>query len=183
MLVGRYRVLRKLGQGAMSTVYEVEHVADGRHVAAKLLSTRADKSTLLRFAREAQILSRLHHPNLIAISDIDMTTGGVLFIVLELVRGGNLSHLRKRYGQVRWGMCVLLQTADALDAIHAAGIVHRVRNPTQVSTEKSHGMGQGNRRGIHPYTVSMQRRRAAHDQHKARLMLVHSRKKLVHLAH
>ena len=183
MLVGRYRVLRKLGQGAMSTVYEVEHVADGRHVAAKLLSTRADKSTLLRFAREAQILSRLHHPNLIAISDIDMTTGGVLFIVLELVRGGNLSHLRNRYGQVRWGMCVLLQTADALDAIHAAGIVHRVRNPTQVSTEKSRGMGQGNRRGIDPYSVSMRRRRAASDQHKAGLMLVHSRKNLVHFAH
>ncbi len=125
ILVGRYRVHRQIGRGAMGSVYEVERTSDGKRFAAKLLSTRADKASLLRFTREAQILSRLSHRNLIGIADIDMTAGGVLFIVLELVSGGTLPDLRSRYGDARWALCVLRQISDALAAIHDAGIVHR----------------------------------------------------------
>jgi HAMP domain-containing protein len=125
ILVGRYKVHRPIGRGAMGAVYEVERTSDGKRLAAKLLSTRADKSSLLRFTREAQILARLSHRNLIGIADIDMTAGGVLFIVLELVSGGNLLALRHRFGDTRWALCVLRQICDALAAIHEAGIVHR----------------------------------------------------------
>ncbi|MFO0579196.1 MAG: 7TM diverse intracellular signaling domain-containing protein [Polyangia bacterium] len=125
VIVGRYRVNRTLGQGAMGVVLEVERIADGRRLAAKFVSQRADQQSLLRFVREAQILARLSHPNLIAIFDVDMTAGGVLFMVMELVVGSPLDGLRKRYGQLPWALCVLHQTADALAAIHAAGIVHR----------------------------------------------------------
>ena len=125
ILVGRYRVHRQIGRGAMGSVYEVERTSDGKRFAAKLLSTRADKASLLRFTREAQILSRLSHRNLIGIADIDMTAGGVLFIVLELVSGGTLPDLRSRFGDARWALCVLRQISDALAAIHEAGIVHR----------------------------------------------------------
>lgn len=127
ILVGRYRVHRQIGRGAMGAVYEVERTSDGKRLAAKLLSTRADKASLLRFTREAQIMSRLSHKNLIGIADIDMTAGGVLFIVLELVAGGSLLTLRHRYGDTRWALCVLRQISDALAAIHQAGIVHRER--------------------------------------------------------
>ena len=132
ILVGRYRVHRQIGRGAMGAVYEVERTSDGKRLAAKLLSTRADKASLLRFTREAQIMSRLSHKNLIGIADIDMTAGGVLFIVLELVSGGSLLKLRHRYGDTRWALCVLRQISDALAAIHQAGIVHRDLKPGNV---------------------------------------------------
>jgi serine/threonine protein kinase len=132
VIVGRYRVNRMLGQGAMGVVLEVERIADGRRLAAKFVSQRADQQSLLRFVREAQILARLSHPNLIAIFDVDMTAGGVLFMVMELVVGSPLDALRKRYGQLPWALCVLHQIADALAAIHAAGIVHRDLKPANV---------------------------------------------------
>ena len=63
---------------------------------------------------------------------VDMTAGGVLFMVMELVVGSPLDGLRKRYGQLPWALCVLHQTADALAAIHEAGIVHRDLKPANV---------------------------------------------------
>lgn len=132
IVVGRYRVNKTLGQGAMGVVLEVERVADGRRLAAKFVSQRADKQSLLRFVREAQILARLSHPNLISIFDVDMTAGGVLFMVMELVIGSPLDALHKRYGQLPWALCVLRQIAEALSAIHAAGIVHRDLKPANV---------------------------------------------------
>jgi GAF domain-containing protein len=69
-LIGdHYRVVRLIGQGAMGSVYEVKRTTDGRHLAAKVLTARADKTTMVRFAREAQLLSRMTHPNLISIID------------------------------------------------------------------------------------------------------------------
>ena len=142
ILVGRYRVHRQIGRGAMGAVYEVERTSDGKRLAAKLLSTRADKASLLRFTREAQIMSRLSHKNLIGIADIDMTAGGVLFIVLELVSGGSLLTLRHRYGDTRWALCVLRQISDALAAIHQAGIVHRERC-ARAAVGAGAGLGRG----------------------------------------
>ena len=79
MLNEHYKVLRTLGKGAMGSVFEVERTSDQRRLAAKVLSKQSDRTALLRFAREAQILARLDHPNLVAISDIDITPTGVLF--------------------------------------------------------------------------------------------------------
>ena len=103
LLVGRYRVQGTLGQGAMGIVYQVERITDQRQLAAKLLLRRADPTAVTRFAREAQILARLDHPNLIAILDVDMTAGGVLFIVLELITGSALSALSARYRELPLG--------------------------------------------------------------------------------
>ena len=125
MVVGRYKVVRKIGEGAMGVVHEVERVADGRHLAAKFVTQLSDKKSLLRFMREAQILARLRHPNLIGIADVDMTAGGILFMVMDLVVGSSLKLTRRRFGEVRWALCVLRQIAEALSAIHEAGIVHR----------------------------------------------------------
>lgn len=132
VVVGRYKVVRKIGEGAMGVVHEVERISDGRHLAAKFVPQLSDKKSLLRFMREAQILARLRHPNLIGITDVDMTAGGILFMIMDLVVGGSLKSARRRFGEVRWAMCVLRQIAEALAAIHAAGIVHRDLKPDNV---------------------------------------------------
>ena len=132
MLAEHYRIVRILGQGATGTVYEVERTTDSRHLAAKVLAAAADKSTMLRFAREAQILARLRHPNLISIVDVDVTEAGVLYLVMELVRGLTLKLSADRFGDPRFGLPVLLQIADGLVAIHESGIVHRDLKPANV---------------------------------------------------
>src|SRR6185436_17752653 len=93
LLGDAYRILRPLGEGGMGAVYEVERTTDGVHLAAKVLHERPDRIGLGRFAREAQILARLSHPNQISISDIDVTNEGMLYIVMELVTGSSLRQL------------------------------------------------------------------------------------------
>lgn len=134
-----YRVIRIIGEGGMGIVYEVERTTDQRHLAAKVLSNHPDRMAVGRFAREAQILARLNHPNLIAISDIDVTSGGILYIVMELVNGSSLWHLRAGFGHadLRWGLHILRQLVDALSVLHAQGIVHRDLKPENVLVTRS----------------------------------------------
>jgi hypothetical protein len=127
-----YRVIRGIGQGAAGAVYEVERTTDGHHLAAKVLSSEADETSLIRFAREAQLLSRLNHPNLISILDVDVSTNGTLFIVMELVKGTTLRHLRPHYGDPTWALPILRQIAIALTAVHERGIIHRDLKPANV---------------------------------------------------
>ncbi len=131
LLADCYRVVRVLGEGGMGIVYEVERTTDHQHLAAKVLRTSPDRPATGRFVREAQILARLNHPNLIAISDIDITGTGVLFIVMELVIGLSLAQLRHMFGPAnpRWALHILRQLAAALSVLHAEGIVHRDLKP------------------------------------------------------
>lgn len=127
LLGEHYLVLRTLGRGAMGAVYEVERVADRRHFAAKVLSEQGDRMALMRFAREGQILARLDHPHLVSIVDIDITEGGTLFLVMELVRGATLKLCLDRFREPRHAIPMLRQIAAGLHAIHTRGIVHRER--------------------------------------------------------
>lgn len=128
-----YRVVRTIGQGGMGTVYHVQRTTDGRDLAAKVLRSAAvDRTALGRFAREAQIMSRLSHPSLVAISDVDVTSGGILYLIMELVSGSSLWQLRERFGDISWNRAVLAQIADALAALHARGVVHRDLKPDNV---------------------------------------------------
>lgn len=127
-----YRVVKLLGQGAMGMVYEVERTTDGRRLAAKVLTPRADKTAMIRFVREAQLLARVRHQNLISIFDVDITHLGGLYLVMELVSGTSLKLCRKRYGELPFALSVLRQVSAGLCAIHAAGIVHRDLKPANV---------------------------------------------------
>lgn len=130
LLGEHYRIVRTLGQGGMGTVYEVVRTTDQRRLAAKVLShAMPDKAALGRFAREAQIMASLNHPNLVAISDVDVTADATLYLVMELVEGRSLAQLRERFFDVAWSRAVLAQVAQALAALHSRGIVHRDVKP------------------------------------------------------
>ena len=132
LLGEHYRVVCLLGTGASGVVVEVERMTDGKHLAAKVLTKSTDQAGLVRFLREAQILSRLDHPNLVSIKDVDVTDEGVPFLVMELVEGKTLRQLRSRYRDTRFALHVLKQVAEALTVIHQGGIVHRDLRPSNI---------------------------------------------------
>ncbi|HRI63447.1 MAG TPA: protein kinase [Polyangium sp.] len=127
-----YRVLRLVGEGGMGAVYEVERTTDGQHLAAKVLNRSPDRSDLGRFVREAQILAKLSHPNLIGIYDVDVTDGGVLYIVMEFVAGSTLRQFDGPAKGATWVLSVIAQMAEALQALHAQSIVHRDLKPENI---------------------------------------------------
>jgi serine/threonine-protein kinase len=134
---GRYRVIHRLGHGGMGAVYEVERLDDGRHLALKVMNEMSDPIAAARFAREAQFASTIVHPNTVPILDIDVSSDGFFYVVMELVDGGSLRLYRKRYGDVAWAVAVVADVAEGLAAIHDAGIVHRDLKPGNVLISQS----------------------------------------------
>lgn len=137
ILAESYRVISLLGEGRSGSVYEVERTTDGTRLAVKVLFDRSDKTVSMRFAREAQIMARLSHPNVVAIIDVDMSAEGLVFMVMELVRGTPLHHFRERFGNLDFALPVLRQIADGLRTVHAHNIVHRDLKPANVIISES----------------------------------------------
>jgi serine/threonine protein kinase len=133
VIENRYRVIKELGSGGMGTVYEVERVTDGKHFALKALVGGGDAQARARFAREAQIVANVNHPNVVSIVDVDVAKSGFIFLVMELVESGTtLSDVRRRNRDVPWTLGVLAQVAEGIDAIHGAGIIHRDLKPGNI---------------------------------------------------
>jgi serine/threonine-protein kinase len=126
-----YRVQHRLGRGGMGFVYLVTRLSDGQELALKELRSLHGTS-LVRFAREAEILARIDHPNVVSIVDFGVAHGGDPYLVMELVSGCTLQEERSRYGDAPWARAVLRQIAAGLEGIHAAGIVHRDLKPSNV---------------------------------------------------
>ncbi|MDB4972179.1 MAG: serine/threonine protein kinase, partial [Myxococcaceae bacterium] len=135
-LEGRYRILRKIGEGGMGIVYEAVHVVIEKSVALKVLredfSHRED--VVERFRLEAKSASRIGHEHIIDISDFGVTEGGSHFFVMELLHGRDLSEELELRGPLpaRRASVIALQCARALEAAHAKGIVHRDMKPENV---------------------------------------------------
>jgi eukaryotic-like serine/threonine-protein kinase len=125
--VTHYRLLEKIGEGGMGVVYRAEDTRLGRQVAVKFLSAKLsqDAVALERFQREAKAASALNHPNICALYDVGRH-GDLPFIVMEMLDGDTL---RKRIDNAPLPIETMLematQIADALDAAHGLGIVHR----------------------------------------------------------
>ena len=133
-LRGHYKIVRRLGQGGMGVVYEAEDQKLGRSVAIKLLpeATRQDPAALERFWREARTASSLNHPGICTIHELN-ESGDQPFIVMELLEGQSLDKLYYRrpmpYPKL---LDVGVQVADALDAAHRKGILHRDIKPGNI---------------------------------------------------
>jgi eukaryotic-like serine/threonine-protein kinase len=136
--ISHYRVLRKLGGGGMGDVYEAQDLNLGRHVALKVLppARSRDPHALLRFEREARAASALNHPHICTIHDIG-EHGGQRFTVMELLEGQSVRD-RLRKGRIELAQLLDLgvQIADALDAAHRAGIIHRDVTPANIFITK-----------------------------------------------
>ncbi len=133
---GKYRVHAVIGEGGWGTVFEAEHLMLRRRVAIKVLHERLaeEPRRVERFRREALASSRIGHPNIVEVLDLDTTDDGDHFMVLELLRGHDLASLLDTQGMmsVPRALHIFAQVADGLAAAHAAGIVHRDLKPDNI---------------------------------------------------
>jgi serine/threonine-protein kinase len=134
-IVGSYQLEGVLGRGGMGVVYRARDLRLGRPVALKLLADHAadDPRFRDRFLRERRAATTIDHPNVLPVYEAG-EVDGELYIAMRLVDGEDLESLLRREGPLlppRAG-ALLAQIADALDAIHAHGLVHRDVKPSNV---------------------------------------------------
>jgi serine/threonine-protein kinase len=141
--IDRYRILGLLGRGGMAEVYVALDLRLQRQVALKVLApslaSRQDENWngRCRFLREARAVARLRHPNIVAVFDVGEESG-IVFLAMELVEGVSLRALIgspdiTHEQKLDW----LTRCADALDAAHRAGIVHRDFKPDNVMLDSN----------------------------------------------
>src|SRR5258708_6876496 len=131
--LGPYEVLSALGAGGMGEVYKARDARLNRTVAIKVLphELTASPEARERFRREARAVAALQHPYICTIFDVGETAGGEEFLVMELLDGETLHHRLARGAlELAAVVDIGLALADALDAAHAAGIVHRDIKPS-----------------------------------------------------
>lgn len=133
--IGGYEVVHTLGQGAAGAVHLVRRPETGERFAMKVLHPEeAEKpSTQNRFVREAVVLKKLHHPNIVRFVECGIDADE-LFIVMELVECGSLKSALKNYGKFPWRTAVKVagQISEGLAHAHDAGVIHRDLKPANV---------------------------------------------------
>ncbi len=136
VLSHRYKILRKLGEGAMAAVYLAEHSGVGSNIVLKvLLPDLADNQNAVeRFLQEAKIASEIHHDNVIDIFYSGRSPEGQVFLAMEYLQGSSLLGLLDTEGPMPWARAkpIFLQICAALGAAHARGVVHRDVKPENV---------------------------------------------------
>jgi serine/threonine protein kinase len=136
VLAGRYRLLSQIGSGGMGTVYAAEHTEVGRKVAIKILRAEASgrPSLVERFRREARAAGTIDHENIVECVDNGVTDDGLLFYVMEYLKGEDLLSVLKRERVLPWprARSIIAQLCRALAAAHASGIAHRDLKPSNL---------------------------------------------------
>ncbi|PQO26366.1 hypothetical protein C5Y96_20220 [Blastopirellula marina] len=131
----RYRLVRKLGQGGMGSVYLGINVESDEQFAIKTLPADAtmDEQTQQRFQKEIRLLSEVHHPNVANLVDIGQQ-GRTSYLVMELVEGADLKYVLENHGCLpeRMALQIIREVCIGVEAAHQNGIIHRDLKPANI---------------------------------------------------
>lgn len=143
LVAGRYQLGDRLGEGGMGVVWEATDIRLSRKVALKILHRGVDDANAAeRMRREAELLARVEHANVVAVLDFGEVAPGQPFVVMERVRGTPLSTMIVQGGAMGWPQAVDLaaQICAGLAAAHDLGIIHRDLKASNVLvTRDAHG--------------------------------------------
>lgn len=133
MQIPGYKILRKIDQGGMSTVYLAVQMSVGREVALKVMSPalNADPIFSERFQREANIVGQLSHPNIVSIYDIGRYKS-LNYIAMDYLPGGSISDKLRNGISGQETLRIIKQVANALDHAHSKGYIHRDIKPENI---------------------------------------------------
>jgi serine/threonine-protein kinase len=130
-----YRVVRELGAGGMGVVYEVEHVRLGKQYVAKVMNDagRSEPGAAERMEREAKVLARFAHPNVVQVHDVGSTADGAPYLVMEKLIGRDLRKAMNagKVDRAR-AVAILRDVLGAVDYVHRRGVIHRDIKPANV---------------------------------------------------
>ncbi len=136
VVLGRYRILRLLGEGGMGVVYEAEHTLIEKRIALKVLRAAYSNQQELvaRFQREAISASRIKHPNILDVFDFGQMEDGSFYLAMEFLEGHDLADELSKNGILspERGIRLAMQICRALAAAHARGVVHRDLKPENI---------------------------------------------------
>ncbi len=136
VLEGKYRLDSLIGQGSFGAVYRATHLTLQRSVAVKLLDAnlQAGDESLARFQQEGISACRIQHPNAVGIMDFSVTSAGIPFLVMELLRGSTLEDELNRRGRLTPERCaqILMPVCGVLSEAHSLGIIHRDIKPQNI---------------------------------------------------
>jgi eukaryotic-like serine/threonine-protein kinase len=140
-VVGKYRIVRKLGEGGMGVVYEAVHTRIGQRVALKMLLPEVIDvpDVVSRFDREARAASRLKSENTARVLDVDVSDGGLPYMVMEFLDGSDLGRVLEDGGALPVVDAVdyVLQACNAMAEAHANGVIHRDLKPSNLFVTQS----------------------------------------------
>ncbi len=143
VLAGKYRIEEKIDEGGMGAVYRATHILMEKTVAIKVLhpALAADDNIVARFTREAKAASRISHPHALTVTDFGESENGVVFLVMEYLRGRTLKDVVRSEGHLPLSRAVeiIRQVCGALDAAHAEGVVHRDLKSDNIMLEETQG--------------------------------------------
>ena len=135
--IGKFRVLRQLGSGAMGAVFLARHPGLGQEVAVKVLHDR-DPEVVARFRREAEIMARIKDPGVVEVFEAGVHEGQ-LFLAMEYVQGQDLAEQLKERGALPPAEAVglMAQVSRGVEAAHQAGVIHRDLKPANILLDAS----------------------------------------------
>lgn len=136
VLGDKYKLEEVIGQGGMATIWKATHTGMPKPVVIKVLQPQlaSRDAALKRFEQECRAMAKLSHPNVVAVTDVDLVNTAQPYLVLEYIKGESLRQIIYDQGQLPvWlALEIVMQICDGLGEAHGAGIVHRDLKPDNI---------------------------------------------------